>query len=140
MDIHPTTFSAAALRGRDALNAKIEWIHHPIPMEDLEKWMQRHSLPGDLFVMEAGSLTFETCARIKRCGGHAVVLESFRAGRIAKAYLKTDKVDAEKLARIYLSVKSGRRMRLPANGAKSFSVTLARLAMHRGRATASLHG
>ena len=103
MDIHPKTFAAAALRGTDALNAKVEWRHDQLPMTDLEKWFQRHCTPRDVLVMEAGGCTFETVKRIGALGGHAVVLESFRAGQIGKAYLKTDRVDAEKTGRIYLS-------------------------------------
>jgi transposase len=103
LDIHPKTFAAAALRGTDALNAKVEWRHDQVDMRELEKWYMRHCDGQDVLVLEAGGCSFETVKRLSALGGHAVVLESFRAGQIGKAYLKTDRIDAEKTGRIYLS-------------------------------------
>ena len=103
MDIHPSCFSAAAVLGDSPQQASIEWTHDHVEMERLEVWASRHIRPSDIVVMEAGNSSFETCERLRSIGCVAVVLESFRAGQIATAYLKNDKVDAVKLARIYLS-------------------------------------
>jgi transposase len=59
--------------------------------------------PEDLIVLEASGNSVETVERIEPGGGHAIILESQKAGQIGKTYCKTDKVDAVKLARIYLS-------------------------------------
>jgi len=69
----------------------------------LEQWVKQHVRPGDLLVLEASGNSVETVERIERAGGHALILESQKAGQIGKTYCKTDKVDAIKLARIYLS-------------------------------------
>jgi transposase len=103
MDVHPSCFSAAAVRGNAPNKSRIEWTHDRVAMERLEVWAGRHLRPGDIVVMEAGNSSFETCTRLRGLGFASVVLESFRAGQIASAYLKNDKVDAVKLAKIYLS-------------------------------------
>lgn len=103
MDIHPEVFSASGLENRDAQRAEELFMHHRVDMGRLEEWAEKNQLPGDLFVMEAGCNSFETAERLKRLGCRVVVMESFRAGQIGKSYLKDDKVDARKIARIYLS-------------------------------------
>jgi transposase len=103
MDIHPTLFSACGLENTRADTAREVYLHHQVDMADLERWYRKHHQPGDLYVMEACNNSFETSQRLRGWGGHAVVLESYRVGQIHKAYLKDDKVDARKVARVYLS-------------------------------------
>jgi transposase len=103
MDIHPTVFSACALENSDARTAQELYLHHQIDMDDLERWYKKNNRPGDLYVMESCNNSFETAERLKGVGAHVVVLESVRIGQIHKAYLKDDKVDARKVARVYLS-------------------------------------
>lgn len=103
LDMHPDTFTAAALSGRTALDVEIHWVHDHLPQEKLERWVQRHVLPTDLIVIEASGNTFNTVDRIHNCGGQAVVLEALRASKVRKAYCSTDKISAVKLARVYLS-------------------------------------
>jgi transposase len=59
--------------------------------------------PEDLFVLEASSNSFCVVERLTAAGRRAVILESHGAGQIGKAYLANDRVDAAKLARIFLS-------------------------------------
>jgi len=103
MDIHPTVFSACALENSDAKDAAELFMHHQVDMGDLEQWHKRTHRPSDIYVMESCNNSFETAERLKRLGAHVVVLESFRVGQIHTAYLKSDKVDARKIARVYLS-------------------------------------
>jgi len=103
MDIHPTLFSACALENTNAKTAKELAMHHQVDMDDLERWYKKNHLPSDLYVMESCNNSFETATRLRELGAHVVVLESFRIGQIHKAYLKDDKVDARKIARVYLS-------------------------------------
>ena len=103
MDIHPTVFSASALENTDAQTARELFMHHRVDMESLESWAKKNRQAGDLFVMEACSNSFETSKRLRQLGCHVVVLESFRVGQIGKSYLKDDKEDARKIARVYLS-------------------------------------
>jgi transposase len=103
MDIHPTLFSACVLENTNAKTAKELAMYHQVDMDDLEKWFKKNHCTGDLYVMESCNNSFETAKRLKKQGAHVVVLESFRIGQIHKAYLKDDKVDARKIARVYLS-------------------------------------
>lgn len=103
MDVHPTVFSACGLENTDARTAKELFVHNQVDMDDLERWFRKHHQAGDLYVMESSCNSFETAKRLRQLGGLVVVLESFRIGQIQKAYLKDDKVDARKIARVYLS-------------------------------------
>lgn len=103
LDMHPDSFTAAALSGRNAMEADVEWVHDHLPQQRLEPWLKRHVQPADLIVIEASGNTFHTVDRIRACGRHAVVLEPLRASQVRKAYCSTDKISAVKLARVYLS-------------------------------------
>lgn len=103
MDIHPTMFSACALENAEAMEAAELWMHDQVDIDDLERWYRKQYQPGDIYVMESCNNTFETAQRLRQLGAPVVVLESFRIGQIQKAYLKNDKVDARKVARVYLS-------------------------------------
>ena len=79
------------------------YVHDAIQIASLEKWAKKNLRKTDIVVMEAGSNIFEVCRILQTDGFHAVVLESFQASRIGENYLKNDRVDAVKLARVYLS-------------------------------------
>ena len=102
LDLHPDVFSAAALSGRDAATAQVEQSWERQPTAELERWGRRLE-PGDVVVMEAGGNTFTGCERLQAAGVRVVVLESQRAGQIRTTYCANDRLDAVKLARIYLS-------------------------------------
>lgn len=103
LDVHPDTFAAAILQGRDPLAAKIIQRITAHPLTLLEAWATRHTRPEDLLVLEASSNFFSIVERLAAVGRRALILESHRAGQIGKAYLANDPLDAAKLARIYLS-------------------------------------
>jgi len=103
LDIHPDTFTAAALVGLDAAKAQIQWVTQSLPMTQLETWASSNTRAEDTLVVEASGNSFETVERLEKRGRHAVVLESLRAGQIKKAYCTTDKISAIKIARVYLS-------------------------------------
>lgn len=103
LDMHPDSFTAAALEGRTAMDAQVLWVHDNQPQQRLEKWLEKHVDPLDLIVIEASGNTFHTVDRIKACGRNAVVLEPLRASQVRKAYCTTDKISAVKLARVYFS-------------------------------------
>lgn len=102
LDLHPDVFSAAALAGRDAATAQVDQSWDRRPTAELENWARTLS-PGDLVVIEASGNTFTGAERLRAAGVQAVVLESQRAGQIRKTYCANDRLDAVKLARIYLS-------------------------------------
>ena len=57
----------------------------------------------DLFVLEAGSNSFELCTRLHALGLRAVVLESCHVGKHAKSYADNDKMAAARIALVYLA-------------------------------------
>ena len=103
LDVHPDSFAAAVLHGRDPLTAKVTERLTGQPLAMLEAWAARHTKPEDLLVLEASSNSFSIVYRLGAIGRRALILESHRAGQIGKAYLANDPLDAAKLARIYLS-------------------------------------
>jgi len=103
LDAHPYLFSAAALSGADALQAKQEWVVDRVALDRLEAVLRKRTQPGDVMVLEASGNSFAVAERLFALGLRAVVLESQAVGKVGKAYCATDKVDAVKIARVYLS-------------------------------------
>jgi transposase len=103
LDAHPYLFSAAALSGPDALQAKQEWVVDRVALDRLEAVLKKRTQPGDVIVLEASGNSFAVAERLFALGLRALVLESQAVGKVGKAYCATDKVDAVKIARVYLS-------------------------------------
>lgn len=103
LDIHPDTFAAAILEGRDPLHARVVQSLTRQPLDALGAWAARHTTAQDVLILEASANSFAIAERLQAIGRHAFILESHRAGQIGKSYLANDKVDAAKIARIYLS-------------------------------------
>jgi hypothetical protein len=103
LDIHPDSFAAAILQGRDPLSARVQHSVTRQPLAELNAWAERHTTPADVLLIEASANTFTIAERLRALGRQVVVLESHRAGQIGKSYLANDKLDAAKIARIYLS-------------------------------------
>ena len=103
LDVHPDTFAAAILQGRDPLSARVAHSVTHQPLEALCAWAQRYATGEDILIIEASANTFTVAARLRALGRQVVILESHRAGQIGKSYLANDKLDAVKIARIYLS-------------------------------------
>lgn len=103
LDAHPYMFSAAALSGSDALQARIDWEVDRLPLDRLEDIILRKTVPGDIIVLEASGNSFAITERLARCNRLAVVLESQSVGKVSKTYCTTDRTSAVKIARVYLS-------------------------------------
>jgi transposase len=105
LDIHPSCFTAAAFPENHKLdgNSKPLWLHDKIPMEGFQKWLLKRTEKGDVLVFESLSMSFNLVAQIKKHGRNGIVLESKKVGQIKKSYLKNDKVDAIKIAKIYFT-------------------------------------
>lgn len=102
-DNHPDSFTAAFLVGNDAASARVIKTQDHLPQEQLEPWIEEHTTPADVVVMEASANSFETAKVLRKHGRRVVIMESQRCGQIGDAYRATDRVDAIKLARIHLS-------------------------------------
>ena len=103
LDIHPDTFAAAILQGRDPLHARVGPSVTRQPLDALAAWAARHTTEADVLILEASANSFSVAERLQAVGRQVYILESHRAGQIGKSYLANDKVDAAKIARIYLS-------------------------------------
>ena len=103
LDAHPTLFSAAAVCGADALHAHVDWCVDRADLQSLETVLKRRTRPGDVVVLEASGNSFAVAERLFAIGLHAIVLESQAVGKVGKTYCATDRTDAVKIARVYLS-------------------------------------
>jgi transposase len=103
LDAHPDSFTAAILAGAVPLDAAVEKVSDKRPLDTLEQWLARNTLPGDVVVMEASANSFTLVERIEACGQVTLVLESAQLGKICKRYCVTDKISAVRIARAYLS-------------------------------------
>jgi transposase len=103
LDVHPDSFTAAALLGAVAREAELERLSDKVALPQLEQWVQRHTEAEDVLVMEATGNCWEVVERLERIGRRALVLDSVKVGKIAKSYCITDKTSAVQIARVYLS-------------------------------------
>jgi len=103
LDVHPDTFAAAILQGREPLQARVVHSITRQPLQALCAWAARHTSVHDVLVIEASANTFAITEGLNAIGRQVFILESHRAGQIGKSYLANDKLDAAKIARIYLS-------------------------------------
>lgn len=102
LDCHPDTFTAAIIRGTTPHDAVKLATRCDLTLDDLLKWAAREFNREDLFLMEAGSNSFEIHRRLLALGLRAVVMESCHVGRYAKIYADNDKMAATRIALVYL--------------------------------------
>jgi hypothetical protein len=103
LDIHPDSFAAAILEGRDPLHAGVVQSITRQPLASARRLGARHTSAEDVLILEASANSFADRRTPHGPRAPGVILESHRAGQIGKSYLANDKVDAAKIARIYLS-------------------------------------
>ena len=84
LDCHPDTFTAAVFRGSTPHDARKLSSHPDMSLKKLLDWAAREFTRDDLFLMEAGSNSFEICRRLQGLGLRAVVMESCHVGKQAK--------------------------------------------------------
>jgi hypothetical protein len=106
LDVHPDTFAGAILEGRDPWQARVVNTSTRVALPLLEKWARRHTRESDCLVMEASGNAFAVAERLRALKRKVFILDSRSAGKVGKTYCATDRVDAIKIARIYLSALS----------------------------------
>ncbi len=106
LDVHPDSFAGALLEGNDPWRARVVRTSTRVALPLLEKWAAQHSGEQDTLVLEASGNSFAVAERLRAIRRKVVILESHRAGKVGKSYCATDRVDAIKIARIYLSALS----------------------------------
>jgi len=103
LDCHPDTYTAAVFRGSTPHDARKLTCRENLRLEALLGWAAQEFGNDDLFLMEAGSNSFEVCRRLQALGLRAVVLESHHVGKHAKTYADNDKMAAARIALVYLA-------------------------------------
>jgi transposase len=105
LDCHPDTFTAAVLRGSTVYDAeRLEC--RTMTLAQLMAWAAAAFTSDDLFLMEAGSNSFEICRRLHALGLRAVVLESAYVGKHATSHADNDRMAAERIAMVFLGGKA----------------------------------
>ncbi len=102
LDCHPDTFTAAVFRGSTPHDAVKLSSHPDMSLNKLIDWIAKEFTRDDLFLMEAGSNSFEIHRRLLTLGLRAVVMESCHVGKQAKTYADNDKMAAARIALVYL--------------------------------------
>jgi transposase len=102
LDCHPDTFTAAVFRGSTPHDARKLSSHPDMSLKKLLDWAAKEFTRDDLFLMEAGSNSFEIHRRLLALGLRAVVMESCHVGKHAKTYADNDKMAAARIALVYL--------------------------------------
>jgi len=103
LDCHPDTFTAAVFKGTTPHDASKLCTRENLSLERLIAWVAGEFTREDLFLLEAGSNSFEIHRRLLALGLRAVVLESCHVGRHAKTYADNDKMAAARIALVYLA-------------------------------------
>ena len=103
LEVHPDSFAGALLEGRDPVRARVVSTSTRVALEELEAWTERQTTARDTLVLEASGNAFAVAERLRARGRQVVILDSHQAGRIGKVYCANDRIDAVKVARIYLS-------------------------------------
>lgn len=101
LDCHPDTFTAAVFRGTTPHDAVKLATRPDMSLEKLLDWAAGEFTREDLFLMEAGSNSFEIHRRLLALGLRAVVMESCHVGKHAKTYADNDKMAAARIALVY---------------------------------------
>lgn len=103
LDVHPDSFAGAIMEGNDPARARVVGSSSRVELAQLEEWTRRHATPEDVLVLEASGNAFAVGQRLRGEGYRVEILDSHQAGKIGKVYCANDRVDAVKIARIYLS-------------------------------------
>lgn len=103
LDCHPDTYTAAVFQGSTPHDARKLTSRENMSLEKLLSWAAKEFAKEDLFLMEAGSNSFEIYRRLLALGLRAVVLESSHVGKHAKTYADNDKMAAARIALVYLA-------------------------------------
>lgn len=106
LDVHPDSFAGAIVEGNDPARAKVLSTSTRVELKQLEEWARRHTGLEDVVVLEASGNAFCVAKRLRALPRRVEILDSHRAGKVGKVYCANDRVDAVKIARIYLTALS----------------------------------
>jgi transposase len=103
LDAHPDTFTAALISGITPASALVEKTFNQVPLAQLSGWAKKHSLPQDIFVLEASGNSFEVVRTLAAMERKALVLESCQMGKLKEAHANNDKISAVRIGKAYLA-------------------------------------
>jgi transposase len=103
LDCHPDIYTAAVFKGATPHEAQKLCERDKLSLESLLAWVAKEFTSEDLFLLEAGSNSFEIHRRLLALGMRAAVLESGHVGRCAKSYADNDKMAAARIVRVFLA-------------------------------------
>lgn len=103
LDVHPDSFAGAILEGRDPATARVVSSSTRVELKELERWASQQARSEDVLVLEASGNAFAVAERLRALRLKVQILDSHQAGKVGKVYCANDRVDAVKIARIYLS-------------------------------------
>jgi len=103
LDCHPDIYTAAVFKGSTPHEARKLCERDKLSLESLLAWVAKEFTSEDLFLLEAGSNSFEIHRRLLALGMRAAVLESGHVGRCAKSYADNDKMAAARIVRVFLA-------------------------------------
>ena len=103
LDCHPDTYTAAVFQGSTPHDVRKLASRENLCLQSLMDWSAKEFTREDLFLLEAGSNSFEICRRLQALGLRAVVMESCHVGKHAKTYADNDKMAAARIALVYLA-------------------------------------
>jgi transposase len=103
LDCHPDTYTAAVFRGATPHDARKLCTRESLCLQRLLDWVAGEFTREDLFLLEAGSNSFEIHRRLLALGLRAAVLESGHVGKHAKTYADNDKMAAARIVLVYLA-------------------------------------
>lgn len=103
LDCHPDLYTAAVFAGATPHDARKLCTRENLDLQRLLEWAGSEFTRQDLFLMEAGSNSFEIHRRLLALGLRAVVMESCWVGKHAKTYADNDKMAAARIALVYLA-------------------------------------
>src|SRR5260370_25020115 len=106
LDVHPDSFAGAVVEGTNPASARVLSSSSRVELKQLECWALSHRSARDTLVLEASGNAFAVAARLRAIRRKVEILDSHRAGKVGKVYCANDRVDAVKIARIYLSALS----------------------------------
>lgn len=103
LDVHPDSFTAAIVSGPTPASAYVVKVFNKVPLKQLAKWAETHSLPEDILTLEASGNSFYVVRLLNQIQRQALVLESHFIGKLKEAHANNDKISAVRIAKAYLA-------------------------------------
>lgn len=106
IDCHPDTFTSAVCEGQTPYDLELLETQGDVSLDTLIHWAVENFTSKDIFLMEAGSNSFEVYRRLTDNGLRACVLESAHIGHHAKTYCDNDQIASLRIVSVYLGTKA----------------------------------